>query len=208
MNVFNTLLDIACGRPIKDEENVRARRMQLIVAAMLLSLVFAGIWGLAAGSSTVALAMSNLYKVPMVVLLSTVAAIPAGMLCWKLTGGDSEASDLLTGFTTGIFAGTLVMAAVSPLVALYYHSSSFAGPILALGSVATALGVGTLVFLRSVFAGPSKGRSGLVFPVLVFIGMQMATMLQLIALAAPILPEDTLLDGGIDRIVRSADESF
>jgi len=39
------------------------------------------------------------------------------------------------------------------------------------------------------------------FPVLVFVGVNLAALLQLVALAAPILPELTAFDGGIDRLM-------
>ena len=209
METFNTLLDIACGRTPEGE--VTSRRWQLAVAALLLSLVFAALWGIAAAlgfpaGELTSHVFQNLYKVPMVVLLSTVAAIPAGLLCWKLAGGQASASDLLLGFTTGVFSGTLVLASIAPLLALYYKSSEFAGPIFALGSVAAALVVGTFVFLRSIYTeAHGKGRKGLGAPAMVLIAIQMAALLQLVSLAAPIVYETTPVDGGIDKIVSQAD---
>lgn len=200
---FSTLLDLACGRGFKTEDDGRARRIQLIIAAALASLACAAIWGLAAGSSDLRLAMSNIYKVPMVVLLSSMAAVPAGLLTWKLSGSPIRATDLLVGFATSVFAGTLVLASLSPLIALYYHSSAWAGPMLGLGSTFTSLLVATIVFVRGVLkrspAGVSKGA--VLLPVMIVVAMQLATMLQFIAVASPILPEVTVFDGGIDRMM-------
>ena len=39
-------------------------------------------------------------------------------------------------------------------------------------------------------------------PVVVTIGFQLATMLQLVALASPILPETTVFDTGVDVLAR------
>ena len=200
---FKTLLDLACGRAISDEDGGQARRLQLIIAGLLGSLVFAALWGLAAGSQAPGLAAANLYKVPMVVLLSALAATPAGLLAWKLSGAQCRGSDLVISFVAAIFSGTLVMAVVSPLVALYYHSSTWAGPVLGMGSTFLALLVGTVIFIRGVFLRrpAATPRGALVLPVAVFVVMQAATLVQLVALAAPILPELTVFDGGIDRMV-------
>lgn len=80
MHTFSTLLNLACGGALLEEDDGRARRMQLTMTAMLMSLAFAAIWGAAAGSRIPALALANLYKVPMVILLSSLSAVPAGML--------------------------------------------------------------------------------------------------------------------------------
>jgi len=199
-----TLLDLACGRQFNPEDNGRARRGQLFASAMLIALGAAAIWGLAAGSSNLSIALGNLYKVPMVVLLSVLSAIPAGLLAWKLTGSQVRASDLLVSFATSVLAGTLVMAALSPLVALYYNTSAWAGPMLALGSTFSALVVAIVTFCRGVSKRrPPQARGASVWlPVFVVVSMQMVTLLQFIAVASPILPEVTVFDGGIDQVIR------
>ena len=95
------------------------------------------------------------------------------------------------------------MGALSPVVALYYHSSTWAGPMLGMGSVAAGVALAIFVFVRRTFARAPKdaGRVALLFPVLVFVGVNLAALLQLVALAAPILPELTAFDGGIDRLM-------
>ena len=79
MTHFSTLLNLTCGKPLGEEDSGRARRLQIVVSALLTSLVFAALWGVAAGSRLPSLAIANLYKVPMVVLISAVA-LPAGLL--------------------------------------------------------------------------------------------------------------------------------
>jgi hypothetical protein len=204
MTTIVTLLDIACGRPIPVHDEGRARRLQLIVFALLASLVFAGAWGIAAGSQSPSLAIANLYKVPMVVLLSCAFAAPAGLLAWRMSGAPIRGTDLALGFAGGVFGGTLVLAVLAPLVALYYHSSVWAGPMLGMGSALLALATGTVMFVRGTMRRLPNGapKVAVLCPVAVTLAMQLLTVLQLAAVAAPIFPERTPLSGGIDHIVR------
>jgi hypothetical protein len=206
MGTLVTLIDIACGRPLRAEDSGRSRRLQLIVLSLLASLAFAAAWGLAAGSRSTGLAVANLYKVPMVVLMSCVFAAPAGLLAWRLSGTRVRGSDLALGFTGGVFGGTLVLAVLAPLVALYYHSSAWAGPLLGIGSVALALFTGTSMFVRGVVRRlePGTKKRTVLLPVAVTLGMQLLTLLQLAALASPIFPERTTFSGGIDHLAQSA----
>lgn len=206
MNTVATLLNLACGRPALADDDSHALRLQIVVGGLLAAIALASLWGLAAGCRVLPVAMANLYKLPMIVLLSTLGAVPAGLLAWKLTGAQYRATDLLANFTSGILSGTLVLVVLSPILALYYHSSAWAGPMLALGSVFLALFVGSLVFVRGVGrrVGGSWKSWSVVLPVLVTIVMQLATLLQLIAIASPILPEVTVFDGGLDRVVGGA----
>jgi|JI10StandDraft_1071094.scaffolds.fasta_scaffold274212_2 hypothetical protein len=203
MQTLLTLLDLACGRPFRPEDEGRARRGQLMISALLASLVAAALWGLAAGGRELGPALANLYKVPMVVLLSVLSAAPAGLLAWKLSGVAMRPSDLMLAFVTGVLAGTLVMAVLAPLLALYYNTSAWAGPLLAMGSTFAALAVAVVTFVRGAMRRrpPGVSRAGLLVPIVVVITMQLGTLLQFIAVAQSILPETTPFDGGIDRIV-------
>lgn len=202
MTTIVTLLDIACGRPIPTQDSGPSRRLQLVVFALLASMVFAGAWGLAAGSQATGLALANLYKVPMVVLLSCAFAAPAGLLAWRLSGSPIRGSDLALGFSGGVFGGTLVLAVLAPLIALYYHSSAWAGPVLGIGSAILALVTGTVMFIRGTIRRlpPGTSKLAVLLPVAVTLGMQILTLIQLAAIAAPIFPERTMFSGGIDRI--------
>src|SRR5258707_15021947 len=124
----------------------------------------------------------------MVVLGPAVCAIPAGLLTWKLSGAQCRASDLPLGFTSGIFSGTLVLAVLAPIVALFYASSLWAGPMLAQGAIAVALLVGAAVFARGVLKRAEGARRTVILPMVVLEVIQIASVLQLISLASPILP--------------------
>lgn len=200
--LISTLLNMSTGRSSADEGP--ARRTQLTIAAALATLAFAALWGVAAGSTVGTLAIANAVKVPMVVLLSAVVAIPAGMLALRLMGMQYPARDLLFAFAPSLFAGTLALAVTAPLVALYYHTSVWAGPYLAMGSVAISIVVASLLFARGAVrrATTDRERTMIMLPVFVTIGFQLATMLQLVALASPILPETTMFDTGVDVLAR------
>jgi hypothetical protein len=200
---FRALMDLAGGTP-PGEQLGPARRRQLLASAGLMSVAFAGVWGLAAGSGSLGLAAANLYKVPMVVLLSALSAVPVGLLANRLSGTRMKSSDLLLGLAASVFAGTLVLAVLSPLVAVYYHTSTWAGPTLALGSASLATLVSVGLFMRSALASSSESKrlSHVLVPVASVVLMELAVMVQLIALAAPILPEETRFDGGIDQLVQ------
>jgi uncharacterized membrane protein len=103
-----------------------------------------------------------------------------------------------------LFAGTLALAVTAPLVALYYHTSVWAGPYLAMGSAAIAIVVAGILFARGALrrAANEREKTVVMLPVLVTIGFQLATMLQLVALASPILPETTVFDTGVDVLAR------
>jgi hypothetical protein len=200
MNLIVRLLNLACGQPLPAEDDGRARRLQLVLAALLLSLLFALVWGVAVGIRVPQLMMANAWKVPLVIFLSSAFAIPAGLLTWKLSQAKCRASDLLLGFSGGVFTGTLVLAVLGPVVALYYESSQWAGPILAQAVIGLSLLSGLVVFSRSVMSRLEGNRRTVVLPILAFNAIQIATLLQLIALVSPILPEHTHADRGIDGL--------
>ncbi|MCA9708109.1 MAG: hypothetical protein KDK70_19815 [Myxococcales bacterium] len=202
IGTFSTLLHLITGRPV-DEGQGRARRIQLMVTAGLFSLVFAALWGLAVGSASIGLALANIYKVPMIVLLAALFSIPAGLLALRVSGADYRASDLLISFFTAVFSGSLVLGVLSPLVALYYHTSAWAGPFLGMGSAFVALGVAGFVFVRATLRRRKQGEQtgSLALPTITMVVMNAACLLQLVALASPILPEATIFEGGVDGVI-------
>lgn len=199
---FSTLLNLITGRPV-DEGEGRSRRIQLMMTAGLLSLVFAAVWGLAVGSASLGLAVANVYKVPMIMLLAALFSVPAGLLALRVSGADYRASDLLISFVTAVFSGSLVLGVLSPLVALYYHTSAWAGPFLGMGSSFLALGVAGFVFVRATLRRrkPQTEAGSLAVPTVVMVLMNAACLLQLVALASPILPEATIFEGGVDGVI-------
>jgi hypothetical protein len=182
----------------------RANQLVLTISAIVCALLLASIWGIAAGSSSSALAISNSYKVPMVIFLSALTALPAGLVALRLANAKLAAMDLITAFATSIFSGTLVLATLAPLVAIYYHTSSRAGVPLALGSVFVALGTATLLFSRAVKRKlGDNSRIASLIPVIILVALFSAALMQFVALASPIIGQaGTVFDGGFDAVFR------
>lgn len=204
MNSLVTLLDIACGRPIPEADSGRSRRVELVILALLASLVFAAVWGLAVGSASFSFAVANAYKVPMVILLSCAFAAPAGLLAWRVSGPELRGSDLALGFAGSVFGGAMVLVVLAPLVALYEHSSAWAGPLLGVGSALLAMLTSVVLFVRGSMRrlAPGARRRAVLVPVAVTVLMQLATLVQLAAVAAPIIPGGTAISGGVDGLAR------
>lgn len=203
MKAVVELFDLIGGKPLPAESEGGARRGELLVRAVLASLVCGAVYGLAAGSAEPALAVANLYKVPMVILLSSVAAAPAALVTWKLIGARNRASDLLMGVAAGNLSASLVLAALSPIVALYYHTSAFLGGAVAMGACTLGVGVGLYALVRAVLSRAAVEARGvaLLIPLLVLMGGEVASLVQFIHAASPILPEVTLFDGGADAML-------
>ncbi len=203
MSRLTQLFDLASGRALPEEEDGQARRLQLVLRAGAASMVFAALFGLAAGSTDPALAVSNVYKLPMVVLLSTLCAVPVGLLMWKLTDAPNKATDLLIGIAAGNLTATLVLAALSPVVALYYHTSGSMGGPLAMGVICVSVALGLFNVARNVARRRPEGvrTRAIALPLVAIMTVQLASLVQFIHIASPILPEVTVFDGGIDAMV-------
>jgi len=198
---LSQLMTLTCRGELA-EPPTRAAQLMLTISALFAGLALSALWGIAAGSSSAALALANAYKVPMVILLSALTALPAGVVALRLANARLAASDLISTFVTSIFGGTLVLATLAPLVAIYYHTSSKAGVPLALGSVFVALATATLLFARTVgrkVAG-QPGRAASLVPVVILVALFSAALLQYVALAAPIIGEVNRLSGGFDTV--------
>ncbi|MEM6994489.1 MAG: hypothetical protein AAF721_28495, partial [Myxococcota bacterium] len=197
---ISTLIDVARGRP-RDPLGP-AERWRLIAAAGLSSLVFAAIWGVAAGSASTMLAAANALKVPMVVLFSALSALPAGVLALRLSGSAERPTDLVLAFSAVVFAGTLVAAVLAPIVAVYYQTSAWAGPYLGMGSVFVSIAVAAALFFRNALRGiPSQDQTPRLVPKIVLALVTLAVLPQFIAVASPILPETTVFDAGVDPVL-------
>lgn len=198
------------------EKQGSSERLQMAIRATGAAVLLAAGYGLAAGSTDLMLAAGNAWKVPMIVVLSALTALPAGLLAFKLLGGEEGASKLVVSAAAGNFAATLVLAALAPLVALYYNSTDLWGAPLAMGTCTLAVGVGLfsagrLMRRMAPTSGtsrtddvprpspPSTPRMGIPFTVLA--ATQLLALLQLTSLASPLLPEQTIFDGGADQLL-------
>ncbi len=199
---FSMLLAAACGRLAHPGESA-ARLTQLALTAMFAALGLAALWGVAVGSGAPAVAAANLFKVPLVITMSALCALPGGLLAMRLSGAEYRASDLALAFATSLLGGSLVLGALAPIVAIYYHTSARFGVQLGILSVALALAVGSFVLWRNVAARAPTGwrRLQVAVPTIVMLALFAGALIQFVALASPIMVEPTAFDGGIDRLV-------
>ncbi|MBS1123299.1 MAG: hypothetical protein H6Q90_5527 [Deltaproteobacteria bacterium] len=199
---LSQLMTVTCGGDARIPES-RSHQLVLTITALFAGLALSALWGLAAGSTSATLALANAYKVPMVILLSALTALPAGLVTLRLANAPLPAHQLVSAFVTSIFGGTLVLATLAPLVAIYYHTSSMAGVPIALGSVFVALATASLLFGRAVgrrMAGQPERRGTSLIAVGVLVALFLTALLQFVAMASPIIAATTRFDGGFDTV--------
>ena len=177
----------------------RAERLYVAGIAFACALACAAVWGVAAGSGSGTFAVRNLASVPMLVVVSTLASLPLGMLALRLTTAQGRPSDLLVAHSGATFAAALTMLLLAPLVALYQFSSAWAGPMVAVLTVVLAFACGVAVFVRMLRKLGAVGPA-LVVPVVLLAVVQVASIAQLSALAPPILPTRTTFGHGVDGL--------
>lgn len=202
MHAITSLIELTGGQKSTIEADGPARRTRLALQASAATCVGAALFGLAAGSADVGLALANLLKVPMVIVLSALAALPAGLLAWKLTAADIRLTDLLVSLAAANMTATMVLTAAAPLVALYYLTSSAWGGPLAMGTCFLAIVVGGYAFARAVKLRlpDDVTRRQILVPLAVLMAFQLIALIQLVGIASPILPEVTPFSGGADGL--------
>lgn len=203
MRTFFDLFELATGRPLPPDAEAGGNAWGLIFRASLATIALGAAWGFAAGCSDLAIAAANIYKVPMVILLSAASALPVGLVTWKLSGATVRARDILLGVAAGNLTAAMVLAAAAPLVALYYQSSASWGGVLAMISASVAVAAGLANLARAVLtrAPNHVGRLLTLAPLGVLGVAQLLALVQFIHVASPILPEVTVFDGGVDAVL-------
>lgn len=204
MNHLKILLKMAGGHALDAEDDGPARRTQVVILAAVAAALLCAVFGFAAGGTHLSYSVSNLYKLPMVVLLASVGSVPAALVAWNLLGCKQRPTDLVLGMAAGTLSGALVLAVLSPLVSLYYHTSSFMGPTMALLTAAIGIKVGMMVMVRTVVSrAPADDNFVRRWtPVGVMMVVHLLTILQLISVSS-IMVEDTWLDRGIEGVAQS-----
>ena len=202
MHAISQLVEVVGpSRAVDRPEIGRSQRIFLSSVAFLAALALASVWGIAVGSHAGHLGVASAVKVPLLLLASVLAALPLGLLVFRLTSTQGRASDLVLGHAAATFTGTLVLALSAPIVALYQYSSAWAGPVVALVSAVVAIGVSFVIFLR-VLAKLQRGASWIPFiaPVALLLTLQGAALFQLASISTPILPQRTLIERGVDGL--------
>jgi hypothetical protein len=178
-----------------------ARSVHDVLRRALSGLGFAAIWGMAAGSAAPALAIANIYKVPMVLALSVLVALPAVLVTRHLLQIAISKFELCAALVTSLYRASLLLLAVAPLLGVYAYTSQSVAPFLAQGSALLALVCGGLS-LRSELGRLQAPRLQLwLLGSVTTITLALA-LLQLVSLATPVLTLPTVFGSGIDGVLR------
>lgn len=200
MSRLGQLWRLAGGHRLEEEDHGPAQRTRLMLLATVASALLAAAFGAAIAGGDPAQIAANLYRMPLVVLLASAACLPPALLAWRLVGSKRPASDLAMGLAAGTFTGTLLLACLAPVVALYGHTSTWLGPVLAMLVAAAGVGTGLVTTWRAVLvrAGESwQLKASVVVPLLVLGAVHLATLTQLVAISS-LMPEVTFLDEGLE----------
>lgn len=203
MNALSHLFALLGPRPMQEPSPSSPERAYAAAAGFVASLVFGALWGLAAGSGGGRLAAGNLFSVPLLLAVSSVVALPIGVLVLRLTSEKASVVDLVLSHASALFAGTLVLALLSPLVLLYQLSSSWAGPYVAIGSALLAIGLGLFLATRALRKlSDARGVGSLALPVVLLAVVQVAGLSQLASIVPPIFHERTAFGRGVDGLAQ------
>jgi len=179
----------------------RSRRRHDVLARALGALGFAAVWGLAAGSASPALAIANVYKVPMVLALSAVVALPAVLVARHLLRVAVAPFELCSALVVSLFRASLLLLGFAPLLGVYAYTSQWVAPWLAQGSALLALLCGA-ASLRSELSRLPAPRLQLWLLGAVATVTLALSLLQLVSLATPVLTLPTVFGSGIDGVLR------
>ena len=209
MKPFVSLLELASpGASFADSVDgsslpTRTEKLMLATTGMLGAVGLAAIWGVAANSSAPH-ALLNVLKVPMLVVVSGAASLPITALAWKLTAGrNAKVTSLLVAYSAAVFSGTLVLALLAPIVALYQHSSSFAGPWVAIASAVVGFVAAACVFVRVLRKLGTADGAGRNLAVGLLLIIQLLTLSQLASVLPPVFGQRTAFGRGIDGLKSS-----
>ncbi len=183
-----------------------AQRSLIALSAMIGALVLVSLWGLAVNPVAIGTSLRNASTVPMLLLVSALVCLPAIVVFMRIfVYAPGRVSSLFLSYGLGAFAGSLTMAALAPVIALYYHSSHAAGPLVAKISVVVGLAVGTMIFTRvSARLAKPETTSSLVaigtrwLTAALLVTGQLAVIAQLASTVDPILDHRTRFGQGID----------
>ena len=97
MQSVSLLLDFVGPKPVEIKDITRAKRYAVAIFGFLAALAAAAIWGVAAGTHEGHVALDNAARVPMLLGVASLVALPIGLLAWKLTTTLARGSDLVLG---------------------------------------------------------------------------------------------------------------
>lgn len=203
MNWLRRVFDSLSGEPTDYERQGSASKLVLIATVLLTAAACSSVFGVAVGSTALGLALGNVLKVPIVVVLSGLFALPSAVLALRVLGSPVRATDLWLSQATATLAAALVLASSAPLIGLFYHSSEAFGGLAAVGTVFAAIAAGLYVFVRALRARTDGTKKRAFIPAVALVTLQLLAVVQLVGLASPILPEVTPFSNGADSLLWS-----
>jgi hypothetical protein len=204
MNQLSSVFQLLGTRaPTERLELSRSARILAIGTSLLFAMVLSGVWGLAATSTSFAAAGANVIKVPALLFGSGIAAIPPVLVLWKFVGPDrGSISNLLLAYACALFGGALFLAVIAPVVAIYQHSSSFAGPLVAQLSAVLGFITFAALFVRALrrTAQPGNHFGNIAVPAFALLLVQGLTLSQLASTTSPVFNHRTSFGKGVDGL--------
>lgn len=196
------LMESLVGTPGNALERVESsRKLNQILTRSLKGLGLAALWGVAAGAASPALAVANIYKVPMVLALSALVSLPAILVSRHLLRITVAPLDICSALVTSLYRAALLLAGIAPLLGVYAYTSRWFAPVLAQGSALLSLLV-VAFSLRHELSRIEGPRAELIWLGLITCAVLGLSLLQLVSLATPVLTVPTLFGHGIDGVVR------
>lgn len=200
MNHVKQLLDLVGPQSEEPKDLGPANRRMLAVLGLVGALPLAALWGIAAGSRPGHVALDNAFDVPLLVVISILAALPIGLFTFRLSTKSARVTEFLLAHSSALFASAAMLALLSPIVCLYQYSSPWAGPIVAVAS-AIAGGVVALVILFRVLAKllpDPEARRTIALPVFLLLFLEAASLAQVSSVLSPVFSERTVFGRGVD----------
>lgn len=183
------------------ERVVTTRTLYETLARGLSGLGLMAIWGLMAGAAAPRLALANVYKVPMVVALSLLVALPSVLVARHLLRLRTAPLEIVSALVASVYRASLVLLGFAPLIGVYAYTSQSIAPLLAQASALLALLYGG-VALRTELARLVAPRWQLwLLGGVAGVTITLA-MLQLVSLATPVLTLPTAFGSGIEGVLR------
>jgi len=215
MNQLQTLLDLvspAAPAPAEgDSASIRgllpegkARRRALALFATGLALPLTALWGVAAGTVPGHIAVDNALEVPVLLVVSALAALPVGLFAVRLSSSATRGTEFVLAHSAAFFASAVVLALLAPIIGLFQHSSAWAGRAISIGSLVAGLAVGISILLRVLekLVPDTATRRSMWMPVVVMISLEGAALAQVASISSPIFAERTAMGQGVDGLHR------
>lgn len=178
-----------------------AEKAVATITALLWALACSAAWGAIVGLASHH-ALRDAILAPVLLVSSAIAAVPLTLFVARTVGSGPPSANLLLAYATGSLAGAVALLLLSPLVALYQHSSALMMGLVGPASAMVGILFGTFIFARVLgkLAGSPEARRGGLFCMLLMFTLQGLAMVQLASVMPPFFEKRTTIGHGIDAL--------